>query len=53
MLGDDQAVGESAGARFEQRSGCRDGFAILEGKRSLLQRAAHRDQPGMLVLFKG
>ena len=30
MLGDDQAVGKSARARFEQSGGTRDGFAILD-----------------------
>ena len=53
MLGDAQAVGKSARARFEQRDGTRDGFAILEGERGLIQQAAHRDQLGVLVLVKG
>ena len=53
MLGDDQAVGESAAAVLEHVGRLSDCVAVLEGKRCFVQKTADREQLLSLVLVEG
>jgi len=53
MLGDDQAIGECAGAVFEQVDCLGDRIAVFDGKSRFVHQAAQRKELRSLALAEG